>query len=165
MECKTETHFLTEKESRHPHPHATLTVGIRFLDLKEPVLTDLFRAYYDVRNRKMHFSGNPPQQQRSFPMNPISLVMFIFSAALLLVAAIIYSGDTGLVRSMKFTKVKNKKAYAKFLGKSLAAIALALCAAGVMGLFLPVSVSVITAAVLLVILLSVTAKRSAKYYK
>ena len=98
-------------------------------------------------------------------MNPISIVMFAFSAALLIVAAIIFRGDTGLVRTMKFTKVKDKKEYAKLLGRTLGLIALSLIVSGIIGLVLPVIVSVITAVALCIIIIIITAGRSKKYYK
>lgn len=98
-------------------------------------------------------------------MNPISIVMFVFSAVLLIAALIIYGADTSLVRTMAFTKVKDKKEYAKLLGKSLAMIALSMTVSGVIGLFMPVIISVILAAASLVIIIAVTAARSKQYYR
>lgn len=98
-------------------------------------------------------------------MNPISIVMFAFSAVLLIAALIIYGGDTSLVRTMAFTKVKDKKEYAKLLGKSLGMIALSMTVSGVIGLFMPVIVSVILAAASLAIIIAVTAARSKQYYR
>lgn len=90
--------------------------------------------------------------------------MLVFAAVLLLVALIIYSGDTSLVRTMRFTKVKDKKKYAQYLGKSLALVALALILSGIAGLFLPVIVSVILLVVLIVAAIIFIAKNAKDLY-
>lgn len=98
-------------------------------------------------------------------MNPISIVMFAFAVLLLIAAAIIGSGDTGLIRSMQFTRVNDKKKYTKHFGKTLAKIALALILSGIIGLFLPAIVSVIAAVGLLVYIIVSAARRSRQYYE
>lgn len=97
-------------------------------------------------------------------MRPLSIVMFAFSALMLATALIIRKGNTGLVRSMKFTKVNDKKEYARFLGNTLAMTAFAVLTAGVCGIFLPATVSVIVLAGLIVAVIIVAAKRSKIFY-
>ncbi len=90
--------------------------------------------------------------------------MFVFAALILLMALLIYKGNTGLIRTMEFTKVKDKKEYARFFGKSLAIVALAPIIAGIAGLFLDTLVSVIIFVVLLFAAIVLVAKKSKKYY-
>ena len=64
-------------------------------------------------------------------MNPLSVMMFAFGAMLLMFAGICFMGDTGLIRSFNWTKVKDKKAYARFLGTSLAQLSFVIMLSGI----------------------------------
>ena len=54
-----------------------------------------------------------------------SILMFCFSALLLIYAGLIYKGNTGLIRRLWAAKIKDKKAYARRFAKILALTALA----------------------------------------
>ncbi len=63
-----------------------------------------------------------------------SIIMFVFGGALLLYAGLVSVDPSAMLRSYA-VKTKNMKAYAKYLGKVLAVIALAPILCGVFGLF------------------------------
>lgn len=98
-------------------------------------------------------------------MKPVSIVMFSFSVLLLVAAWITGSGDTGLIRTMRFTKVKNEKEYARFLGRTLAMTAAGPVAGGIAGLFLPAVVAVVIAVGIMIAAVTAAAKRAGDYYR
>ncbi|MDO4491834.1 MAG: hypothetical protein Q4B85_12275 [Lachnospiraceae bacterium] len=98
-------------------------------------------------------------------MTFISILMFIFAGMLLLVAIILYSGDTGLIRTINYVRVKDKKKYARFLGKSMALTAVAPLVAGIAGLFLPAFVTAVVLIVLTIVILIVIARQSDSHYR
>lgn len=97
-------------------------------------------------------------------MNPISILMFIFAAMLLIVALLIYKGNTGLIRTFNFVKVKDSREYARFLGKSLAMLALAPILGGVAGVLISNAAAGIVLVVLFIVEMVIIAKRSKNYY-
>lgn len=69
-------------------------------------------------------------------MNPFSILMFIFSGALLLYAAVLaITKDYGLIARGDATNPKDKKAYAVAFAKAIAVAALAPMSAGFFALF------------------------------
>ena len=67
----------------------------------------------------------------------IAFSIFMFAVALLMIILgwLIYRGKTELIHSYHQTKVKNKKAYGKAMGKALMGLGIPLIVAGVVGLF------------------------------
>ena len=61
-----------------------------------------------------------------------SIIMFVFSGALLLYAGLVSVDPSAMVRSYS-VKTRDKKAYAKYLGKVIAVIALAPLLCGIYG--------------------------------
>lgn len=98
-------------------------------------------------------------------MQPVAILMSVFAVVLLLFAALVYSGDTGLIRTMRFVKVKDKKEYARFLGRSLAAAALILIVGALLSLVMKLTVALFLTLVLLILALAIIAGRSSKYFK
>ena len=91
--------------------------------------------------------------------------MLIFAAVLFLFALMVFKGETGLIRTFRFTAVRNKKEYAGFLGKTLALVALTMAAAGAVCYFINTVTGLITFTVLFILEMVMIGKRSKKYYK
>lgn len=98
-------------------------------------------------------------------MNPIAIIMLIFAAILMVVALIVYSGDTGLIRTINFIKVKDKRDYARFLGKSLGLCAVIIALSGCLALVARAIYAVLLMVVSLIGALIMISKKSHKYYK
>lgn len=68
-------------------------------------------------------------------MQPYSIIMFIFAGMLLIYAALLSTGDSGLIMREYAAKMKDKKQYAKQLGKVIALVAAAPALSGLSALF------------------------------
>ena len=64
-----------------------------------------------------------------------SILMFGIAILFVVLGVLIYNGKTDLIHSYHQTKVQDKNAYGKAMGKAIAGIGIPLTAAGVIGLF------------------------------
>lgn len=71
-------------------------------------------------------------------MNPYSILMFCFSGALLLYAAILgLSGDSGMIPKSYAAKGADRRAYARAFARMMAVVAMAPLSSGIVALFNP----------------------------
>ena len=68
-------------------------------------------------------------------MQPYSIIMFIFAGMLLIYAALLSTGDSGLIMREYAAKMKDKKKYARQLAKVIALVAVAPALSGLAALF------------------------------
>ncbi|MEG0693795.1 MAG: DUF3784 domain-containing protein [Oscillospiraceae bacterium] len=64
-----------------------------------------------------------------------SIIMFVMAVIMIAVGILVYSGKTELIHDYHQTRVKDKKAYGKAMGKALTGIAIPLIITGVIALF------------------------------
>lgn len=83
-------------------------------------------------------------------MNGYSVFMFAFAVMLLLFAWLIYRGNRHLIRTFYAAKVKDKKAYCRFFGKSLAWLALVPAVSGLVALPGDINVMILPAMAVLI---------------
>ena len=97
-------------------------------------------------------------------MPPLAVLMFIFSAALLIFGSAVRSGDTSLIRTFEYTKARDKKAYAAFLGRSVSLCALPFAAGGALTCACGAGKGAALLAAGLAACLVFIAKKAKKYY-
>ena len=64
-----------------------------------------------------------------------SIIMFLAAAPMLKISIAIYKGKTDLIHDYHQTKVIDKAAYGKALGKAMFVVSMALLLSGIIGLF------------------------------
>lgn len=67
-------------------------------------------------------------------MQPYTVIMFAFTVATAVPALLLFRGQTGWLNSFSRAKVKDREAYARFLGKSVAAIGTVTFLSGIISL-------------------------------
>lgn len=97
-------------------------------------------------------------------MEPVIVVLYILAIVLLLMAILVSKGETGLIRTFNFTKVKDKNEYARFLGKAIALEALAVMLGAGICLIINVKVGIALLIILVIAALVFISKKSHKYY-
>lgn len=68
-------------------------------------------------------------------MIAFSVMMFAVALIMIVLGRLIYKGKTELIHSYHQTKVKDKAAYGKAMGKALTGLGIPLIVAGIIGLF------------------------------
>ncbi len=90
-------------------------------------------------------------------MTPIAALMFGFAVLLLLFGGFVYLGNGEIIKGYRFAKIKNKKEYDRYLGKSIAMCALAPFLSGIGSIFLGNFAAIsIFIAVLIVLLVNIS---------
>jgi len=68
-------------------------------------------------------------------MIAFSVIMFAIAALMIVLGWLVYRGRTDLIHSYHQTRVKDKTAYGKAMGKALMGMGVPLIVAGIVGLF------------------------------
>lgn len=97
-------------------------------------------------------------------MEPVCILMLIFAAIILLFAVAIYRGNSGLVRTFDWTRVKDKREYCRFLGKSVALCALPIAAGALLGCVIPLGIAFAVMGIGEVAVIVLIAKKSKSQY-
>ena len=97
-------------------------------------------------------------------MNPLSVVMIVFAAVLFIFGALIAAGETGLIRSFHWVRVKDKKEYARFLGKTIAAVGISPLLGALVNQLAGGAAAAVVLAAGIVITLAAASRKSKDYY-
>ena len=97
-------------------------------------------------------------------MQPIAVLFFILAGAMFLFALMVYKGETGLIRTFKFTSVKDKTEYARHLGKSIALVGVAILIGAALCLVMKTGIAMLIMLILVIAALVFISKNSHKYY-
>lgn len=76
-------------------------------------------------------------------MGVYTIIMFALAVVTLFFAGLMYIGETGWLRTFERVNYKDKKDYARYLGKSVALIALSFLLSGIVSLFAGIIIPVI----------------------
>lgn len=98
-------------------------------------------------------------------MEIFTILMFILAFAFLIPAILLYLGECSWLRSFDKAKYKNKKEYAKFLGKCILYFSIAFCLSGLASLLISELLSVIILIIEIIIIIVIISKKSKKLYK
>lgn len=97
-------------------------------------------------------------------MQPIAVLFFILAGVMFLFALMVYKGETGLIRTFKFTNVKDKDEYARYLGKSIALVGVAILIGAALCLVVKTGIAMLIMVILVIAVFVYIAKHSHKYY-
>lgn len=96
-------------------------------------------------------------------MQPWAVLFLIFAAALELAALSIYRGNTGWIKSFRRAKMTDRKKYARFLGRTIAFVGLAIAVGALTSLFFPAWIAVIVLCAGTAVVIVLAAKKAGKY--
>lgn len=97
-------------------------------------------------------------------MPPYLIVMIVLTIAFALTGMILASGETGWLKSFDRAVYKDRKAYAKFLGKSTASLGISTLGSGLISLITGPVAAGILMAVGIIATIVIIAKKSKDYY-
>ncbi|MDO4460301.1 MAG: hypothetical protein Q4C42_09560 [Clostridia bacterium] len=97
-------------------------------------------------------------------MHPVAVLFSIFALIMMVFGGLVYSGNTELIRSLKYTKVKNVREYAKFLGKSIVLVAVVILAGSLISAIVKAVISLVLTVIVIVIVFVIISGASKKYY-